>query len=177
MKNWPLVALAIVGTGVVAQPAQAQRLQAGLEVGYAHDLALFVGGRVQMQVGHLITDDPEAILNGVVVGLVLDYYVDPYSDGLSGELDGSAIVLTANGVVPLASEGGFTPYAGAGVHLARYSAAYLNDSFVGSGFGLNAVGGAQFQVFRFPAFAEATMNLGGARQFALALGILFGGGS
>ncbi len=167
MKTWMLAAIAFIGMGVLAQPAQAQ-WGFGVEAGWADDLEFGIGARAQTPIGGMITDDEESFLSDVTLIISGLWYVDPC--GVSG-VDCSAIQVDADGIVPLEFGEGFAPYAGAGLHMGRVSVGDFSDTELG----LNVLGGARFALSGLTAFGEARYQLGGFEQLLFVFGIMVGG--
>ncbi|MFO7895279.1 MAG: outer membrane beta-barrel protein [Longimicrobiales bacterium] len=173
MKRLLIAAFAVLMAGALAQPAQAQ-VQFGAQANYADDFDFGIGARAQFDLGSMFElEGAMASLKGVVSG---DFY---FPD--CGDLDCSYMEINGNALYPIEMEGDLAPYVGGGLNIARFSADYT-DPFSGTtssssdtDVGLNALGGANFDLGSMAAFAEAKIELGGGEQFVLTFGVLFGG--
>jgi opacity protein-like surface antigen len=174
MKKWLLVAgtLALV-SAVQVQQAEAQVLF-GPQVAWGDDTDLGVGGRVEFGLGNMISQEgPLASLFGMVTGT---YFFMNCGAGVFGsDVDCSYIEFNANAGVPFTLESGLVLYGGTGLHVGRTSVSWQGYSDSNTEIGLNLLGGVKYALSGFNTFAEAKLGLGGASQFMLQAGVLFGG--
>ena len=170
MKNCLVAAGVLFTLGFVAAPAQAQ-VAFGVHANYAEDFDLGVGARAQSSLGNFMdADSPLAALTGVVS---FDYY---FPD--CGGADCSYLELNGNVQYPLDMGENFAPYVGGGLNVARMSfdfGEFAGGDSSNTEIGLNALGGASFDLGGFDVFAEAKIELGGGEQFVLTFGTLLGG--
>ena len=169
MKNC-LVAVGILfSLGVMAAPAEAQ-VAFGVHANYASDFDLGVGARAQSSLGNFV--DAESSLAALTGVLSFDYY---FPD--CGGADCSYLELNGNVQYPLEMGENFAPYVGGGLNVARASVdlgEFGDGDASNTEIGLNALGGASFDLGGFDVFAEAKIELGGGEQFVLTFGTLLG---
>lgn len=150
LRNTLLLLLFLIG----ASTAQAQTtFQIGPRVGYEIDdlEELFIGADARIMVAGL----------PVVINPTFDYYL--VDEGTLFQLSGNALyTFGINNQV-------FTPYAGAGVGLTRFS----YEDFDNTEVGLNVIGGAQFGFGNLRPFAQAQLTFGDVDIVTLGGGILF----
>lgn len=174
MRKWVGgVGLIVVGCLVAAEPAQSQ-VRLGVQANYADDFDLGVGVRAQRHLAGLLEEDsPMNVLTGIVS---LDYYFPGFCSR-----DCHYFELNGNVVHPLDLGEGWAPYVGGGLHLGRFG---IEDGPVDgplgrfemsdTKIGLNAVGGAIFDLGGLDAFGEAKLGLGGWEHFVVRFGVLLG---
>lgn len=179
MTKWNIVPVAFAAAALfVAAPAQAQ-VAFGPQVSFGTESDLGVGGRVELPVGGMITQDAESVMAGLKLIGSFDYY---FWDEEGCDQDGvscSWMDINANGAVPIPLEG-FSPYVGAGLNIAMVSVSF-DDCPAGfdcdtseTETGINVLGGLNFPLGGLAAFAEGRLVLSGeADQFAITAGILF----
>lgn len=163
MKKLLIAAATVAAIGVMAAPAHAQF---GVQVNYADDFDFGVGARAQFGLGDMLAAEGGL---GDLLGVVsFDYY---FPD--CGLADCTYWEINGNALYPLEIENSdLAPYVGGGLHIGRFDVdGFGNDTEVG----LNAVGGLNFDLGGFATFVEAKIELGGAEQFVLTFGGLFGG--
>lgn len=170
-----LVAGLVVSSSVATTEAQAQT-RFGPEIVFANDLELGIGFRIMTDID-AFSDDEDSILQQLRGTGDFVYYLDPFS----GCDNCSAFEANANGSIPI-DLGEADVYAGAGLNITRISFDTGVDlpgfAFDASStrFGLNVLGGLNFDLGSFGAFAEAGLTLGGGEQFSIKSGIMLGGG-
>lgn len=170
-----LVAGLVVSTSVATTEAQAQT-RFGPEIVFANDLEFGIGFKIMTDID-AFSDDEDSMLQQLRGTGDFVYYIDPF-----GGCDNcSAFEANVNGAIPL-EVGEADVYAGAGLNITRTSFD-IDDILPGFGFdasatqvGLNVLGGLNFDLGSFGAFAEAGLTLGGAGQFSIRSGIMLGGG-
>lgn len=183
MKRWVVGAgLIVVGCLLAAEPAHAQ-VRLGVQANFADEFDLGVGVRAQRHLAGLLEEDsPMSVLTGVVS---LDYYF-PDCD----PLDCHYFELNGNVLYPVDLGEGWAPYVGGGLHLGRLgvenTSANAAQAQLETGgalvardqsdtqIGLNAVGGAIFDLGGLDAFGEMKLGLGGWEHFVIRFGILLG---
>lgn len=173
MKRLLIAAFAVLIASALAQPAQAQ-VQFGVQANYADDFDFGIGARAQFDLGSMLQlEGAMASLRGAVTG---DFY---FPD--CGGVDCSYMEINGNALYPFEVEGDLEPYAGGGLNIARFSTEFTEpvsgttSSSSDTDLGLNAIGGANFDLGSMAAFAEAKIEIGGGEQFVLTFGVLFGG--
>lgn len=169
MKTWILAVGIALGATLLADPAGAQ-VQFGVQVNLADEFDLGVGVRAQSSLAFLF--DEGTPLDALIGAASLDAYFP----GECGGSDCSYFELNGNALYPLdIGAERFEPYAGGGLHLGRRSVDVERPGF-GSDtrIGLNAIGGAAFDLGGLAAFAEGKLGLGGWNHFVLRVGILVG---
>lgn len=176
MKTWSWIAALALLLPLLATPAEAQ-VSFGPQVAWGDDTDLGVGARAEFGLADAfgITEGPFAELYGM--GTATYFFMDCGGGFGSDGVDCSYIEFNANGAVPFELEGSATPYAGAGLHLGRVSVSGGGFSSSDTEIGLNLLGGVKFPLGGLQGFGEAKLGLGGADQFVLAGGVLFGGGT
>lgn len=173
----PLLAAGLViSSAMTATEVQAQRF--GAEIGIADDFGLGIGPRFTTEI-EAFGDDEDSLLKDLRAMIDALYYVDP----ISGCDQCSAWEINANGAVPIeVGDGDLDVYVGGGLNVTRFSIDTGVDlpgfSFDASStdLGVNLLGGLNFDLGSFDAFAEAGFTLGGGEQFGIKGGILVGGG-
>lgn len=155
-----LTLLALFLTAAPAAQAQTT-FEIGPRVGYEIDdlEELFIGADVRIMVAGL----------PVVINPTFDYYLVDVGSLL--QLSGNALyTFGINNQV-------FTPYAGAGVGITRFS---FDDEDIPDNidtstteFGLNVIGGATFSLGNLKPFAQAQLTFGDAELVTLGGGVLF----
>ena len=173
MKKLFIAACTALAVAGLAAPAQAQ-VQFGPQLDFADDFDFGVGARAQFGIGSLFETEELADLQAAVS---FDYFF-PDCAGF----DCSYLEINGNGLYPFElQDSDFTPYVGAGLNLALFSAEFT-DPITGAttsesdtDVGVNLLGGAAFDLGGFDVFAEARIELGGGEQFVLTFGTLFGG--
>ena len=164
MKRLLTAVCTVLALAAMAGPAQAQ-VQFGPQASYADDFDFGVGARAQFGLGSMM--EAEGGLADLVGIASFDFF---FPD--CGGADCSAFEVNANVVYPFVSEQSFTPYAGGGLNIGRFSVSEVSDTEIG----LNALGGLEFAIQELAAFVEARFELSGYEQFVLTFGVLFGGG-
>lgn len=115
----------------------------------------------------------------VLINPSFDYYF--VSSGVEG-VDVSAFTIDVNALYEFGVDNeAFTPYAGGGLGIVRFSSSVDDSPFGGGGIsasttdvGLNLVGGAKFETGNLQPFAQAKINVGGDfTLFGLMGGLLF----
>jgi opacity protein-like surface antigen len=169
MKKWVCL-LGAFGLLLAAQPATAQ-VSFGPQLAWGDDTDLGIGARVHFDLADMfgVEDGFFADLFGMGTGT---YFFIDCPSGVSC----SFLEFNANAGVPFDIDGSVTPYAGAGIHLARASVSFQGFSESDTEFGLNILGGIFFPLGGLRGFAEAKFGISGADQLVLAGGVLFGGG-
>jgi opacity protein-like surface antigen len=164
--------LALGGTG----DAAAQRF--GLQASYADDTDFGAGARIEIP---FALSDAGVLSRAFGVGS-FDWYF-PDCENFVGlgdtEIDCSYWEINANIAVPFTVAASVTPYAGAGVNVARVSVSAENEigDFDDSEteIGANLLGGLRFPLGGLAMYTEARAELGGAKQFVITVGLLLGG--
>lgn len=167
--------VALLTLGGVADAA-AQRF--GLQANYADDTDFGVGGRVEIPVP--LSD--MGVLSRAFAAGSFDWFF-PDCETFVGfgntEIDCSYWEVNANLAVPFTVAASVTPYAGAGLNVARISLSAENEigDFDGSetDIGANLLGGVRFPLGGLAMYAEARAELGGGEQFVITVGLLLGG--
>jgi opacity protein-like surface antigen len=143
----------------------------GLPVGDMSDLegVFFIGADARINSEEL----------PVVLSPSLDFYLFDSPEGV----DQTGFAIDLNGFYEFGVDNeSFTPYAGGGLGITRYSADFENDSLNGFGFGgdgttevgLNLVGGVRFLLESVQPFVQVNATLGSdIDRFGLAGGVLF----
>ena len=171
MKKWLIAAGVVAAAGFMADPAEAQ--QFGVKASYADDFDLGIGVLAQTALGDVIDLDEDSPLSPVTGRVGFDWYF-PDCGG-----DCSYFEINADGLYPLEFGEGFAPYVGGGLNIARISfdfGGFGGGDVSNTEIGLNAIGGAMFDLGGFDVGAEAKIELGGGEQFVLAGYVLLGGG-
>ena len=88
---------------------------------------------------------------------------------------GTSILFNVNAAVPIQTDGGFSPYVGAGLNHYRFSVTFFGETVSSSSSGLNLLGGTFFDLGSIPAFAELQYSTTGAGFLSVSAGVLFGG--
>ncbi len=172
MTRWTWVAAAVLLLPFLAQPAQAQ-VSFGPQLAWGDDTDLGIGGRAEFGLADAfgIDEDPFADLFGMATATYFFWDCDRGFDDV--DEDCSYFEINGNAAVPFEVESSAVPYAGAGLHIGRLSVGNASDTEVG----LNLLGGVHFPLGALRGFGEAKLGLGGADQFVIAGGVMFGGGS
>lgn len=175
MKTWGLVILAMATVAVTAQPAQSQT-RFGPQVAWADDFDLGVGGRLDFGLGNLFGVDDGPFQN--LFGSTTATYF--FTDCGFSEIDCSYIEFEGNLGVPFTLDGAsIQPFAGAGLHVGRFSVDDDFDTPFGSfsssstEVGLNLLGGIFFPLGDLSGFAQGKIELAGGEQFIISAGVLF----
>ena len=155
----------LAASGLVFAP-QASAQQFGVHLNWADDVDLGIGARAMFDLGGLVSssdDDPLANLKGVVSGDYFFWDCDPF--------DCTYFEINGNAIYPFELEDSdLQPYVGGGLNFASVDFEGSGDTDVG----LNLLGGINFDLGGFAAFAEAKTEVGGGDQFVLTFGVLLG---
>lgn len=173
MRTFVLAMFALAGSALLAQPAQAQ-VDFGPQIAWGDDTDFGVGGRIDFGIGNAfgVDDGPFANLFGSAAATY--FFVDCPSNA-----DCSYFEIDGNLAVPFTLEGNsLRPYAGAGIHVARWSVDFDGVGIPGADVddtevGLNLLGGIFFPISDLDGFVQGKFGLAGAEQFVLSAGILF----
>lgn len=122
-------------------------------------------------------DDAEFGIGGRVLGAIpntgfaiigsFDYFF-PGNDVTYWEINGNGVYRFA-----IPDNPNFTPYAGAGLNIARVSRDVGDETRSDSDIGLNLLGGLEWDVGSFRPFGELRVEIDGGEQVVLTGGVLF----
>ncbi|HSJ13193.1 MAG TPA: hypothetical protein VK939_02185 [Longimicrobiales bacterium] len=168
MKTWGVVLGMVAMLGAGASNAEAQRI--GVQGNWSDDFDLGIGARVELNLPNLLTSEGP-LANTFLIGSFDYFFPDCPAD-----LDCSYWEINGNLAVPFAVSG-LSPYAGAGLNIARIDVGLEDSDFSGSDteIGLNLLGGLRFPIGGVSAYGEARLELGGGEQFVLTFGAMVGG--
>lgn len=180
MKKWSVL-LAGLAFAFAAIPAQ----QAAAQVSFGPQVVLWdlerlgVGARVDFGLAESfgIEDGFFEQLKASVNG---NYVFGESQDFPGGSASWNAIVINANGVVPIEADIAVSPFVGAGLNHTRFSSDVSGGfggfgGFSGSSSGLNLLGGIEFDLGSLPGFAELQYSTSGAGFLSVTGGVMFGG--
>jgi hypothetical protein len=157
--------LAVAALALLPSLASAQRF--GAQVTFASDTELGIGARYEHPLTGMFSKTAP-MSNAFFIGM-FDWYIDPCNPG-----DCTYFEITPAVAVPITAST-LRPYLGAGLNIARISVdAGTFGSASDTDMGLALLGGLRFNLGGMNAFSEAKLTLGGAEQFSIGLGILFG---
>lgn len=149
---------------LAAPPPAAGQVSPGVHAGWGSGSEFSLGARLAVGL--------DGLVRGLETSGIFDYYF-PAEGAAANVADWE---LSVNLVYRIPTEAlALTPYGGAGVDVARFSASVsaLGTDLQGSETrtGLNLLGGLLFEVGRTRPFLEARMTTGGSDQFALSAGL------
>lgn len=153
-----LLALLLAVVAFAPERAEAQAIEIGPRIGYEVDNweALFVGAEARVSVAAL--------------PIRLNPYFDYYFLDDAGPIDQSLIQFGANALYEFGiANQAFTPYAGAGLAISRYSLGDASNSEAG----LNLLFGSRFGFGNIRPFAQANITIGDYDFFSVQGGVLF----
>ena len=174
MTKWNIAPVALAAALFMAAPAQAQ-VAFGPQVSFGTESDLGIGARAELPVGGMITQDAGSIMAGLKVIGSFDYFFWDEEGCDQDGVDCGWMDINVNGAVPIPLEG-FSPYVGAGLNIAMltFEIDELDVDESTTETGINLLGGLNFPLGGFAAFAEARVVVGSdADQFVIAGGILF----
>lgn len=167
MKRWAILALAVAVFGP-AVPAQAQ-VNFGPQLAWGDDTDLGIGGRIDFGVANALGVNEGAFRNLFASTSVTYFFID--CD------ECSYFEMNGNLAVPFELDGSsIAPYAGAGIHIGRFSYDGPGDEFFDGDdteVGLNLLGGIFFPLSDLRGFVDGKFALAGTEQFVLSAGVLF----
>lgn len=170
MKRILLAGLVLLATNAGAAAAQTVF---GPQLSWGDDSDLGIGARLELPLAGMMSTDPSSPASKLRLVGSFDWFFP--DDGVGIDVDWWEI--NANLTYPIEAEG-VRPYVGGGLNFAHVSVHFddaLLDDVSDTDVGLNLLGGLKFLLGTLDAFAEARFALGGADQFVLTSGILFGG--
>jgi opacity protein-like surface antigen len=158
-------------TALFVAPASAQLSNIGIgpRAGYDFDWeSLFIGVDARAGVPTL----------PVGFNVSADYFFLEDVEGFGGDFSQSLIKITLNAIYEIGIDNQvFTPYVGAGLAIARYSAdvdtGFGNVDASDTDLGLNVLGGAYFGSGSLRPFAQLYITTGGGTTVGAAGGVLF----
>lgn len=168
-RTFATVAVAMLALGAGSLQAQ---VRFGPHLAYGDDLDFAIGARLLFDL-QPVFDVDEGDFDGLAS---FSYYLDPgVHEGMSAwELDAAV----AYNFIPAHT---VRPFLRGGINVTRttWESSGNGPGPGGEGsdteLGLGLGGGIYFELEALDAFADGRINLGGAEQFVLAFGILFGG--
>ena len=164
------VPMAVLVVGL-ASPVSGQ-VAYGPQLSWGDESDFGVGARVEVPFTQFVPADGSPLSTMRLIGS-FDWFFPDEPDGV----DVSYLELNANAVYPIVIEN-LRPYVGGGLNFARVSADFDSDILEDQSdteVGLNVLGGLNFLLGSYSAFAEGRFELDGGEQFVLTFGLLFGG--